>query len=93
MQAIGLLELTWTSQRKNVAMTAQAFSLLSAVDKRLTAQARSGWRWRILLLRAEVDALLAANGNQMVTHHHFSALVYRSCTVSTAVMSSGSNMS
>ena len=67
MQAIGLLELTWTSQRTNVGMTAQAFSLLSGVDRRLTPQARSAWRWRILLLRAEVDALLAANGNQMVT--------------------------
>ena len=66
MQAIGLLELTWTSERSNVAITAEAFSLLSTVDKRLTVQARSAWRWRILLLRAEVDAILAANGNQMV---------------------------
>ena len=70
MQAIGLLELTWTSQRMNVEMTTQAFSLLSRVDRRLAPQARSAWRWRILLLRAEVDALLAANGNQMVTLHH-----------------------
>ena len=73
MEAIGLLEQTWTSQRKNIAMTAKAFALLNAVDQRLTPQAKRSWRWRILLLRAEVDALLAANGNQMVTccHHRF----------------------
>ena len=91
MQAIGLLELTWTSQRMNVGMTAQAFSLLSGVDRRLTPQARSAWRWRILLLRAEVDALLAANGNQMVTlHHFFSAFMH---TVSIAVVSRDFNIS
>jgi len=73
MEAIGLLELTWTSERKNVAMTAKAFALLNAVDQRLTPQAKSSWRWRILLLRAEVDSLLAANGNQMVTRCHLSS--------------------
>jgi hypothetical protein len=87
MQAIGLLELTWTSERMNVAMTTQAFSLLSAVDKRLSPQAKSAWRWRILLLRAEVDALLAANGNQMVNHLHlFPALSYRLCSISTSIV-------
>ena len=60
MRAIALLEVTWTTERTNKAMTAEAYALLSAVDKRLTSYAKQAWRWRILLLRAEVDATLAA---------------------------------
>ena len=65
MKAIGLLEVTWTTERTNKAMTAEAYALLSAVDKRLTSNAKQAWRWRILLLRAEIDATLAANGGEM----------------------------
>ena len=35
---------------------------MEAVDARLTPQARRSWRWRLLLLRARLDAELKANG-------------------------------
>ncbi|MCL5996312.1 MAG: glycoside hydrolase family 20 zincin-like fold domain-containing protein [Chloroflexi bacterium] len=40
----------------------EAFALLRGVDAQLTPQARSAWRWRILYLRALIDAELADNG-------------------------------
>lgn len=51
--------------RSSKQMTAQAFQLLSNVDNRLSSQVRSSWRWRILLLRATIDATLASNGGHM----------------------------
>jgi hypothetical protein len=39
---------------------AEARRLLEAADARLPEPARRGWRWRILLLRAVIDAELAA---------------------------------
>ena len=43
MQAIGLLELTWTSERMNVAMTTQAFSHSQIRPNPDTASRNSGW--------------------------------------------------
>ena len=43
MEAIGLLELTWTAQRTSTELTARAYALLSGVDGELTPQAKSGW--------------------------------------------------
>ena len=64
MKAIGILELTWTgADHGNQALSAQAFALLRRVDKRLSAQAKAAWRWRILLLRAQVDAIQSAGQN------------------------------
>lgn len=40
---------------------AEARRILEAVDIRLPAPARTAWRWRILLLRAVIDAELAAH--------------------------------
>ena len=67
MEAIGLLEQTWPtgSVMKMQTQAARAFALLQGVDGRLSAQAKGAWRWRILLLRAELDATLAANGDKM----------------------------
>lgn len=35
------------------------------IDTRLTPQAHTAWRWRLLYLRAQIDATLVANGQQM----------------------------
>ena len=61
-----MLELTWTgANRDNITMTAEAHRLLAGVDARLTSEAKAAWRWRLLLLRAESDALVAANNGRM----------------------------
>lgn len=44
---------------QNANLTASAYALLSAVDARLTTPAKASWRWRILLLRAQVDSIRA----------------------------------
>lgn len=68
MEAIGLLELTWPGGPKDLntnktlmLLATRAYKLLSGVDKRISAQAKAAWRWRILLLRAEIDATIVAN--------------------------------
>lgn len=66
MQAIGLLEQTWSgSNRNNIAMTTEAYKLLSGVNSRMTPQAKSAWRWRLLLLRAQSDALTAEQNGKL----------------------------
>ena len=40
----------------------EAFATMQRVDARLTPQARASWRWRLLYLRALLDAKLKANG-------------------------------
>jgi hypothetical protein len=40
----------------------EAFDLLRQADEKLTPQARTAWRWRILYLRGLIDAELARNG-------------------------------
>ena len=63
MAAIAILEQTWTPPaRSSQPLTAKAFGLLSGVDAKLTTQAKSAWRWRLLLLRAQADAEMAAKG-------------------------------
>jgi hypothetical protein len=43
--------------------TEEAFRLIDGADKQLTPQARAGWRWRILYLRAVIDReLVKTNG-------------------------------
>ena len=55
MEALAILERTWTDAQ-NAKLTASAYALLSAVDTRLTTPAKASWRWRILLLRASLQA-------------------------------------
>ena len=43
----------------------EARSLLETADRRLAETVRTGWRWRILLLRAIIDAELAAGDGQV----------------------------
>jgi len=65
IEAVGILELTWTTERHSVDLTTRAYALLTNVDAAMTQQARAAWRWRMLLLRARIDATLAANGGAM----------------------------
>ena len=41
-----------------------ACTIVKRLDARLSAQARTGWRWRILYLRTLLDAELKANGGK-----------------------------
>ena len=63
MVAIAIMEQTWTPPaRSSQALTSKALGLLSGVGARLTPQAKSAWRWRLLLLRARADAEMAEKG-------------------------------
>lgn len=44
--------------------TAEAFDLMRRADGKLAAQARRGWRWRILYLRALIDDELNRSGGR-----------------------------
>ena len=44
--------------------TGEARGLLSEADRKLTPQARRGWRWRILYLRALIDDELSKTGGK-----------------------------
>jgi hypothetical protein len=46
----------------------KARELIEQADTRLSAQARRAWRWRILLLRARIDAQLYLNRGAMQGH-------------------------
>jgi hypothetical protein len=52
LQAIRLLETTWVERGPD---TTKAYELIRRAEKTLTPQARSGWRWRLLYLRAAID--------------------------------------
>lgn len=64
LEAVGLLEKTW----QNLAVgpeSLQAEALLLEAEQELSVQARASWRWRILLLRAVIDAELYRNGGKL----------------------------
>jgi hypothetical protein len=42
----------------------EAYATVQGVDARLSPQARAAWRWRLLYLRALLDAQLKANGGR-----------------------------
>lgn len=46
---------------KNTKGAAETFALIEQADKKLTPQVRASWRWRILYLRALIDAELASH--------------------------------
>jgi len=54
-EAIRLLEENYPSEELNEARATRALALLETAESRMTAVARAGWRWRILLLRAIID--------------------------------------
>lgn len=65
MEVIQLLEQTWAGGPKDPVASKRAFDLLSTVDVELPVQAKTSWRWRLLMLRATIDNMLTSNGNQM----------------------------
>jgi hypothetical protein len=62
LPAIRLIEKNVTPQKRTGSWSLQARELLERADARLTAEARRAWRWRILLLRARIDAQLYLTG-------------------------------
>lgn len=65
MEAIQLLEQTWDGGSKDPVASKRALDLLNVVDGDLAVQAKTSWRWRLLMLRAIIDATLTSNGHQM----------------------------
>jgi hypothetical protein len=61
LPAIRLIEKNVTPQ-KGIASSLEARELLEQADGRLSSAARRAWRWRILLLRARINAQLYLNG-------------------------------
>lgn len=61
LPAIRLIEENVTPQ-KGIASSLKARELLEQADARLSSEARRAWRWRILLLRARINAQLYLNG-------------------------------
>lgn len=57
MKAISLLEETWPSLSVGE-KSLEVEALLKRSDEKLTFQAKSAWRWRLLLLRAVIDSEL-----------------------------------
>ena len=60
-QAVAILEQTW-SGAIGAATSQTALDLLAGAAATMTVTAQTAWRWRILYLRAEIDAL-AFNGS------------------------------
>jgi hypothetical protein len=63
--AIHLLEKNVAPHERVGSWSLKARDLMEQADARLTAQARRAWRWRILLLRARIDAQLYLNHGAM----------------------------
>ena len=55
-EAIQILEQIYPTPKPDAAKAEKALSILKATEKTLTKQAKSSWRWRILLSRAVIDA-------------------------------------
>jgi hypothetical protein len=55
-EAIYLLEETYPREGRDPEKVRRAWALLEAADAQLPAYARTAWRWRILYLRALIDA-------------------------------------
>jgi hypothetical protein len=61
-KAVCLLEDTWPERGTK---SAEALRLLQGVAPGLTAQTQKSWRWRILLLRAQIDNELAQRNGRL----------------------------
>jgi hypothetical protein len=57
MKAVALLETTWPEKHVDV-NSLEARELMQRVEAKLTQQAKTAWRWRILLLRTVIDSEL-----------------------------------
>lgn len=68
MKAIEIMEANHRRNSKGMQRPAQraaeALALMKEADAKLTAQARAAWRWRILYLRAQIDAEMSRNGDK-----------------------------
>jgi len=62
LPAIRLIEKNIAPQTRTGPWSLKARDLLERADAQLTAQSRRAWRWRILLLRARIDAQLYLTG-------------------------------
>jgi hypothetical protein len=77
LPAIRMLEKNVRPHERVGSWSLKARELLEQADARLTRQARQAWRWRILLLRARIDAQLYLNRGAMqgrVLHDAFQEL-------------------
>jgi hypothetical protein len=54
--AASLLEANLNAARLTAARAEEALALLAAADRRLPPAVRASWRWRVLYLRAVIDA-------------------------------------
>ncbi len=61
-EAIYLLERTYPAETRTPEDVRRAWALLEAADAKLPDYARTGWRWRILYLRALIDVEELAHG-------------------------------
>lgn len=59
-KAVHLLEATWAGTRVGV-QNIEALEFIRLAERQLTPQAKAGWRWRILLLRAVIDDAIHKN--------------------------------
>jgi len=77
LPAIRMLEKNVRPHERVGSWSLKARELMEQADSRLTGQARQAWRWRILLLRARIDAQLYLNRGAMqgrVLHDAFQEL-------------------
>jgi len=65
LPAIRLVEKNVTPQKRAGSWSLKARDLMERADARLTAESRQAWRWRILLLRARIDAQLCLTGGTL----------------------------
>jgi hypothetical protein len=65
LPAIRMLEKNVAPHERVGSWSVKARDLLEQADARLTPQARQAWRWRLLLLRARIDAQLYLNRGRM----------------------------
>ena len=62
VEAVKLLEMTWSNITSNTSAVRLANSILESVDRSMSNRTKSRWRWRLLLLRSKIDvALLKTN--------------------------------
>ncbi len=61
-EAVRLLEATWLQRGPD---SARAFALLQKAEAKLTPQAKTAWRWRILYLRGLIDSELFRRDDKM----------------------------
>ena len=69
-EAICLLEENYPSEELDEDKATRAYALLQGAESRMTADARAGWRWRLLLLRAIIDVETARSPAVITTRRN-----------------------